>query len=506
MTRFISSLKERFSPALRNLGELSAILKSSSILVACTVALLILSLGQYLATNRAVDDLVTEVDQRVNLDSAKRYVPLVEPFIEKEVDCDGLRPVLAEAEAASGRFHLYLVDEHRKVQCSTKEASRVLQDFVRIPFVRRLVALRERAVPLLLEDPRTAPQVKPFSAAQLIRHYREWHLVLILNRHEAFRPARSYPEVRPLERYNFILVVVSGIGLIFTLIYGATRWKARSLEREAKRKEAVEEVTRHRGREELHLLSKEVDSMSKALLKQVKQLRLQEDEKRTFLAGLSHDLRSPLTAIRGYVDALMAEGRDLCGASARQSFEIVHRNTEHVSSLVGHMLDLEKYGRLDEAMSLTTFSIQECVKEVCLSLVPIGRAKGIDTVLDIDSGDDSDSTIRGDPAFIRRALSNVTANAFQYTPPGGVVTIALRRDKRRVVIEISDTGPGIPADEVPLIFDLFFRGASTRKEKKGNAGMGLYIVKKIMEAHAGEVRVRSTLGEGTKFELELPLV
>ncbi|HEY2272605.1 MAG TPA: PAS domain S-box protein [Jatrophihabitantaceae bacterium] len=227
------------------------------------------------------------------------------------------------------------------------------------------------------------------------------------------------------------------------------------------------------------------------------------DRIRTDLVGtISHELRTPLTSVQGYLELLESEQLT---EHQHNMLRVALRNADRLSALVDNLLVLV---RLDSAEGLTTFSSTDVV----VSRIVAGAA---DTVrpgvaersqsLDIDVID-SACVVRGDAEQLDRVLVNLLSNASKYTPDGGRIGVRVDSDDGEVVVSVTDTGIGIPADEQTHLFTRFFRASTAREHSIGGNGLGLAIVKSIVERHDGSVSVRSTPGAGSQFTVRLPLV
>jgi signal transduction histidine kinase len=222
--------------------------------------------------------------------------------------------------------------------------------------------------------------------------------------------------------------------------------------------------------------------------------------KQTFTSMVSHELRTPLTSIIGYLDLLReGKGGEL---TERQEhwLEVISRNAARLQKLVDDILMVGRAdsGRLNVAHEQVDIAL--VVAEAVESASPVAEEKGL--ALDAHA-EDRLPEITGDRRLIAQLLDNLMSNALKYTPKGGSVRLRAWRDGEAVSVEVRDTGRGIPEDEVPKLFERFFR-ASTAGEVQGT-GLGLAISKAIAEAHGGSISVESELGGGSTFRFTLPI-
>jgi signal transduction histidine kinase len=239
----------------------------------------------------------------------------------------------------------------------------------------------------------------------------------------------------------------------------------------------------------------------------VESLRAQNEElaeldqmKNRFVSSASHELRTPLTSMVGYLELLLAGEAGELNDQQQHFLEIVSHNCDRLNRLVDDVLFV---GRADSdrlTLEATQVDVVELVRGEIASQEAAARLRGIELRCDVR---DDFPAITGDATRLTQVLDNLLTNAIKFTPAGGTVSATLTGDERQVRIAIADTGVGIPADEVPRVFDRFFR-ASTSAVASGT-GLGLAIAQTIAKAHGGSVSVTSDVGVGTTFTLELPV-
>lgn len=217
---------------------------------------------------------------------------------------------------------------------------------------------------------------------------------------------------------------------------------------------------------------------------------------REFLADASHELRGPLTVIRGNLDLLKM---DISEEDREESAREVTEELERMSRLISDLLFLAEVD-VQEMVERQPVALDEVVSKVS------SRAGGVDGgAHEIAVDNNEPATVGGDRYRLEQMLWNLVDNALRYTPPGGKVTLSLRSHGEIAEVTVADTGIGIPQDQLPRIFERFYRVDRARSRGHGGAGLGLAIVKQVAEAHGGQVRVRSSLGEGTVFTIALPV-
>ena len=217
-----------------------------------------------------------------------------------------------------------------------------------------------------------------------------------------------------------------------------------------------------------------------------------------FSADASHELKTPLTSIRG--EAEVALMREMPAEEYRRALRSIVEETERMSAIVENLLLLARADAAQIQLRREKVALQDLVMEVYDQLEPLARRKHI--TLDVSELEDAETS--GDPLWLRQVLVNLLNNAVKYTPSGGTVILSLAVAGEEARIAVADTGPGIPAEHLPHIFDRFYRVDSGRSRDAGGVGLGLNIAQWAAESHGGRIEVASEVGKGTIFTLILP--
>jgi len=259
-------------------------------------------------------------------------------------------------------------------------------------------------------------------------------------------------------------------------------------------------------REELEAPDGRVFSAQRTLIPDVGQAIVMQDIthlkdldriKSEFVTTVSHDLRSPLTAILGYVELIERAGN--VNDQQREFIRRVRLSVDHMTRLVADLLDLGRIeAGLDASLEVTPISVLARYALDGLRSAAEMKQQKVETVLSDDL-----PMVRGDPYRLRQMIGNLLENAIKYTPASGEIVVAAVVEGDQVILRVSDSGPGIPASDQPYIFDKFFR-ASNVPDDSGGTGLGLSIVKSIVDTHQGRIWVDSQLGRGTTFTVVLP--
>ncbi len=234
------------------------------------------------------------------------------------------------------------------------------------------------------------------------------------------------------------------------------------------------------------------------VLRDVTELYQLKQAGQELVANLSHELRTPLTAIGGYLETALD---DSISPEERQRFlEVAMREVGRMGDMVDSMLDLASLEGKRRPPRLAPVDIDQLVQEIAESLAPLFASRQITLICRAESG----QTLASDPSFLQEILLNCLDNAQKYTAPGGTVTLGARAADQEVVVTVEDTGRGIAAEDLPHIFDRFYRVDRARSRASGGTGLGLAIAHHLAEAVGAHLEAKSVSGVGTTLSLHLP--
>ena len=243
-------------------------------------------------------------------------------------------------------------------------------------------------------------------------------------------------------------------------------------------------------RDEVGELARAFNRMS-AELAQVERLR------RELVANVSHELKTPISALRAHLENLL----DGVEEADRATLQVMLAQSERLSRLVEQLLDLSRLESGDIPFERSAVELGPLVNEV-LSEVRVGVGDDVRVVPEISPGL---PPVWADRERLHQVVFNLLDNALRFTPPGGTVTVSVTSDRDAVQVRVADTGPGIPAEHLPHVFERFYRVDQSRSRGDGGTGIGLAIARSIVEAHRGRIWAESEVGSGSTFGFALPL-
>ena len=238
--------------------------------------------------------------------------------------------------------------------------------------------------------------------------------------------------------------------------------------------------------------------MADKITAQISELRSLDGMRREMVANVSHDLRTPLTTMRGYLETLLIKNGELSPVQQKQYLETALRHSQRLGKLVDELFELARLESCESVVYSEPFSMGELVQDITQSYLLRAEQESIR----LESSLNPDAPlVYGDIAMMQRVLENLIENGLRHTPEGGRIGIRVDVDSGNVVVQVTDTGCGIPAEDVPQIFERNYR-----KDKNGSGsgtGLGLAIVRRILELHGSVIRVHSEPELGTTFSFHI---
>ncbi len=241
--------------------------------------------------------------------------------------------------------------------------------------------------------------------------------------------------------------------------------------------------------------------MANKIREQFENLKETDRLRRELVTNVSHDLRTPLASMHGYVETLLIKNDTLTAEERLHYLEITRKHTRRLGQLIGDLFDLSRLESHSIDPVLEHFSLAELLQDVTQDFELDAHKK--DITIDV-SGGPGDSMVYADIGLMQRVLENLIRNALKFTPRDGEISIKLERKPGCVAVAVADTGCGIAEDDLDRVFDRFYHAGQGEGEGAGSTGLGLAIVRKILDLHGSRITVRSVLDEGTCFEFDLP--
>ena len=475
--------------------------------LAALFLLLLLGLGAaiLLLADRATEKAAAAADQALHRDLAAALAPRFQPHLHDGIDGEAITAIIDGLTQVNRRLDVYLLGSNGMIKAGFMDARRrALIPTVDTEPLERF--MQGEALPVLGVDPARPEVRRPFSVANVrIMGEEGCYLYLILQ-------GERYDDVAGAVRRDALAsTAFRGLGLAFggtalvgLFLFGLLTRRLRRLTSAVGAFERGAHGVRAdtRGADEVAELGRAFNRMAGRLAEQLDQLRATDARRRELVANVSHDLRSPLAALRGYLETLQLMGERLSADDRDRYRRRALHSAERLTALVSDLFDLARFDAAEVPVRLEPTALADLAHDVGSAYAERADARGVTLRV---RAEDALPLVQADAELVERSLTNLLDNAVRHTPAGGHVYLDVgRADASAVTLTVRDTGEGIAPAVLPRVFERGVRAEENRPAGEG-AGLGLAIVKRIAALHGGTVHVESVLGKGATFRLALPI-
>ena len=476
----------------------------SKISIIFLALLLILGAAFFFITTRAWQEHQLQTDQQLNTHLARDMAADFGPALKEKLDLDAVKHMIHYMMVINPKVEIYILNGAGKILAffatpDKKVKARIVDTHPILDFVEG-----KKPFPILGTDPRHPELQKPFSAARLkIGKNINGYLYVIIGSElyaSAAQTGRDIFVTGTLTRgilITLFLAAISGL-IIFRLLTRRLRQMQGVVNRFENGDASVRVAVS--SNDELSELGMSFNHMADTINKQISELKKTDRLRRELIANVSHDLRSPLAAIRGYLETIQIKGITLSDEQRNKYIDILLDSTLSLERLVNQLFELSKLDAQQIEPVCEPFLLKDFIYDVAMKFHPRAEAAGVRLTVDIKNGLPQ---VYADVALIERVISNLIDNALRYTPKGGDVKIIGEAYADTIRVRVEDSGPGIPAADIPLIFNRFYRVEKSRSGQGGGTGLGLAIANKIMQLHQSAIEVNSELKKGSAFSFNL---
>jgi signal transduction histidine kinase len=447
-----------------------------------------------------------ELDQRAASTLAGR---IVAQGLRVDLEGSALQGELERIAAVTTGVDLYLLDGQGKVLASSIAPARVLRDRVDMAPLRRYLQA-DASLPILGADPSDPAREDVFSVTPIASGQPDGsYLYAVLHRreHEAgaglIRAGYLLREGAWLAAAGALFAVLSAVVIVRVL---TRRLRRLTADMERFRVSGFTEPPAGRPQphdephDEVGRLDRTLGEMAQLIVLQMRELKRTDAMRRELLASISHDLRAPLAAMQGHLETLVRKDAAFSADDRQECLEIATRQTRRMGKLVSRLCDLAKLEARQMPFAPESFALSDVVHDVLRKFSVAAAQQGVALRADIA---EHLPLAFADTGLIERVFDNLVENALRHTARGGTVRVRLARATQGIAVEVSDTGTGIASEHLARIFERFFPGYEARLAAADGSGLGLMIVKSVLELHGSEIRVVSSVGVGTTFRFEI---
>lgn len=489
--------------------SLYAKLALTLILLLFVTAIVYSAISYSLTRQRIIGDLQSE-----NADIASNLAAEIPQTVAGELDGQYTRQLFYLMMIVNPDVELYHLNAEGIIVNTSVDENKLARDRVALGPLKEFLEGR-RKFPLFAEDPRTISDPVTFSVAKLQAGDKQLGYLYVTLRgedHEAYRGGRPTDLISQIGIYALIgsLFVSLLAGLfIFRRITARLQILSEVIEdfqlsgyRNSNRYQAI---ANDHGEDEISRLGNSYDAMAERITDQIELLEAQDQNRRSFIANISHDLRTPLTATQGYLEMLITKYSTLDDNQRQRYIGISLKHSKRLQTLIVDLFELAKLEDRSEQLRKEALPLKDLVSDVIQGYHPLATEKKINLVYQTEA---DSLLVDGDPALIDRAVSNILGNALQYTQTGGEVILDISTTQCNGVpfalLTVEDNGPGIDPTQIDNIFRRFHR-TDNQHSGDSNAGLGLTISQRIVMLHNGELKVENTMN-GSKFSIYIPQI
>ncbi len=483
--------------------------------LAATLIALLLGVGVFYAllSQSLFEQSYQSSNQLLNQNLAADLVREMKLVKNGEIDQNSMKDAFHVMMLVNPAIEIYFLDSVGKIVSFSADPAKIKRKVIDLGPVNRFLS-GEANYPLLGDDPRNGDNKKSFSVAALPTEVKPEGYLYVVLQGTQYDQIQMHEQFQTLETLGISALAGSlFIGLIVGLIlFYRLTGRIRKLNRSVDHfREFDIEVEQHQPQldlvdiskgDEISRLSQSFDAMAARIDQQVEELQAQDNLRRELIANISHDLRTPLAAIHGYIERLKTRFEDLPESERNEFLEISLAHSKRLNRMIEALFELSKLEAQESKPQIEAFSILDLVQDILQKFRLEAENKGLLLTFKCD---EQLPQVSGDIALIDRALSNLVDNAISSTETGGSVELILKHEGDCVSVKVRDTGKGIEEKYLPTLFQRFYQADSKRRNSSQHAGLGLSITHRILELHGQSIEVTSQLGHGTTFLFHMPL-
>jgi signal transduction histidine kinase len=444
-----------------------------------------------------------ETNQKLDAMIAPRIAADNNCFVNGTPDTAKLKIVFHNVMVINPSLEVYLLDTHGKILTYYAPDKIIKLKYVPLGPVKEFISAEDKPF-LLGPDPRNADRKKTFSAAKVFEgDTLRGYIYTILGGEEYDNATQllfgSYILRLGVGSMAITLIGAAIIGLIALGFIIRNMRKIIFIIREFKNGNLNARI-KLKGRGEFNEIAGSFNEMADTIVSNIEEMKTMDNLRRELVANVSHDLRTPLAAVQGYIETILLKSETLSEDDRRNYMHTILSSTERLKKLVEELFELSKLEARETKPKPEAFSIAELAQDIKQKNQILADSKKIDLRLNFTY---DMPLVYADIGMMEKVLQNLLDNAFKFTPPEGSVTIRLQNSDDRIVVFVKDSGSGIKKEELNYIFDRYHR--ATGKSSGEGLGLGLAIVKKILEVHNVNINVESIEGSGTTFSFEIPV-
>lgn len=487
------------------LNSLKNRLTLSLILIICLVGGAALWIGQ-----KGMHLYYEELTQQMNKDIAM-YITQEHQLLDTKLGTKATINQLAhQAMVINPMAEVYLlnpdgsINSHSQAEGSLKRTRVALE-----PILKFLDG--EANFPLRGNDPRHLDTNKIFSVSE-VRKGKQLHgyLYVILGgqRYDAIQDSIAWSHIKQQSAWSIAVLIAAALLIGVVLFHKLTQPLAnltRRMDQYAQRDAQPSSQSTAASGDEIVRLKITFEKMTRQLDQQIAQLHESDRLRRELTSNISHDLRTPLSTVQGYLETLLLKGDELDSTQRQGHLETAVKGCQRLGFMVADLFELSKLESGANQPVYEEFSLAELMHDTIQDFALEAQRKDISLKLENISSSTANTTICADIGLIQRVFENLIRNAINHTPAHGSIRLGFVTHSSSVEVTVADSGRGIDSEDLPFIFERFYQSSDTPKKQTASSGLGLAIVKRILDLHGCQIEVHSRTNQGSQFRFDLPV-
>ncbi len=465
-----------------------------------------------LITTSTTKQYLQQISQHFNRDLARRIVADRNLVAEGLIDQSALKKTFSAYMDINPSIEIYLLDLEGEILSFSADPGKVKRQRVALQPIRDFLAGKH--FPLLGDDPRSHDRRKAFSVTPVPSGTNpEGYLYVVLQGEMYDNAEQAIAESYILKLSAWAVAGSLGFGLLAgLLLFHLLTQRLKTLSTKIQDFQTRDfqippsiSIQNHSGDDEIAQLSSAFDSMAERIVAQLVQLKKQDMLRRELIAQVSHDLRTPLAVLHGYLETLNMKGADLGSKNSEQYLEIALKQSNRVKGMIEELFELAHLEAQVTKPTLEPCSITELFQDIVQKFQL--RAEQSSIILKSGSPSDSIPMALVNIQLTERLMDNLIGNALDHTPDQGRIELSVTQQEQKLVVNLSDSGPGIAEADLVHIFEPFYRGDTSPKDhSRGHAGLGLAIAQRICQLQGGVLTANNSSNGGANFQFKLDIV
>ena len=446
-----------------------------------------------------------EVNQRLYGGIADSTTNLVRPLVDGKVDTLAIQDIMHSTMVMNPSVEVYLLDTVGTIITYVAPNKKIKLKSVNLDPIHEFIKHKEYRF-IKGDDPRFPNRGNVFSAAPIYdeEQHLEGYLYIILASEEQSAVSSNTMGGYMLELGTnlFLLSLIAALLIGLLVMWFLTRNLSYIIEifNRFKNGDYKARIADDR-KGDFEILGNTFNEMADQIVENIDAIKSVEKLRQELIANVSHDLRTPLTIMQGYIETLLMKNEDLTSKERKQYLQTMLGSSEGLAQLVAQLFEYSKLEAKQIQPNKEPFILSELVQDILQKYQILAKEKEIQLSLEIEG---RMTPVLADVMLIKRVIQNLLDNALKFTPARGEIKIALKPVEKHIEVRVIDTGRGIPKNEQAFIFNRYHKATKDKNNKMG-AGLGLAIVKKILEIHDSIIQVSSQLNQGTAFWFLLPI-